>query len=67
MASHIAIGHDELGGVHIYKFASKREASEFVRQVKELADIFWEQFIMETSSVYEALESIKEYSEEVNQ
>ena len=63
MASHIVIGHDESGAVHLYQFASKEVASDFMRQVKDLADIFWEQYIMETSNVHEALESIKKYNE----
>ncbi len=63
MDSHIVIGHDESGAVHLYQFASKEMASDFMRQVKDLADIFWEQYIMETSNVREALESIKKYNE----
>jgi hypothetical protein len=63
VASHIVIGHDESGAVHLYQFASKEVASDFMRQVKDLADIFWEQYIMETSNVREALESIKKYNE----
>lgn len=63
MASHIVIGHDESSGIHIYQFATAHQASEFVRQVEGLADIFWGQYEMEKSSVREALESIKEYQE----
>jgi hypothetical protein len=63
VASHIVIGHDESGAVHLYQFASKEVASDFMRQVKDLADIFWEQYIIETSNVREALESIKKYNE----
>lgn len=64
MASYIVIGHDESGGVHVYKFAGKQIASEFIRQVKDLADISWEQHIMELSTLHGALESVKEYIEE---
>ena len=64
MASHIVIGHDESGAVHLYKFAGKQLASNFIHQVKDLADITWEQYIMETSTVHRAVESIKEYVEE---
>jgi hypothetical protein len=58
---------DESGGIHIYQFATEHQASEFIRQVKDLADIFWEQYNMETSSVREALEEVKDHNEEVNQ
>ena len=64
MASHIVIGHDESGNIHIYQFATAHQASEFVRQVEGLADIFWGQYEMETSSVREALISIKEWEAE---
>lgn len=67
MASHIVIGYDESGAVHLYKFAGKQLASDFIHQVKDLADIYWEQYAMETSTVHEALESVKEYDQLVNQ
>ena len=63
MASHIAIGHDESGEVHIYEFATAHQASEFVRQAESLADISWVQYEMNRLSVREALESIKKYNE----
>lgn len=67
MASHIVVGHDESGEVHIYEFATAHQASEFVRQAEGLADISWIQYEMNRLGVHEALESIKQYNQWANQ
>jgi len=59
LITHIVIGHDESGEVHIYQFASAHEAGEFIRLSDNLTDIGWEQYWVIPSSISEAVNSVK--------
>ena len=61
MASHIVIGRDNFYGVHVYQFATAHQASEFVRQVENVDGVAWSRYEIASTSVREALLSIKKW------
>jgi hypothetical protein len=61
VASHIVIGRDSFNGVHVYQFATAHQASEFVRQVKNVDGVDWSRYEIASTSVHEALLSIKKW------
>jgi len=61
VASHIVIGRDSFYGVHVYQFATAHQASEFVRQVESMDGVAWSRYEIASTSVREALLSIKKW------
>jgi hypothetical protein len=61
VASHIVIGRDSFNGVHVYQFATAHQASEFVRQVESMDGVAWSRYEIASTSVREALLSIKKW------
>lgn len=61
MVNHIVIGRDSFYGVHVYQFATAHQASEFIRQVENMEGVAWSRYEIASTSVREALMSIKKW------